>query len=226
MLYFIPTPIGNIEDITLRWKRLLEETDVLICEDTRSTKKLLNHLGIEYKQKTFHPLTSFTKQHQLDHYLTLLADNDVCMMSDAGTPGLSDPGKILIKICTENNVSFTVLPWANALVPAVVWSGFDTSDFRFVWFLPKKKGKQTLIKEIIQSPIPVFFYESVHRAEKTLKKFEELWFTGKVSIARELSKLHEQLVTGDIEEIIVYFESNKIVSKGEFVIGVMPQNPN
>jgi 16S rRNA (cytidine1402-2'-O)-methyltransferase len=124
-------------------------------------------------------------------------------------------------LCGEAQLPLSVLPWANALVPAVVASWFDTSDFRFVGFLPKKKGKQTLINEIIASPIPVFFYESVHRIEKTLLKFQESGFTGKVSIAREITKMHEQLITADISTIISLLDSGVIVKKWEFVVGVI-----
>jgi 16S rRNA (cytidine1402-2'-O)-methyltransferase len=151
-----------------------------------------------------------------------LAEQDVVLVSDAWTPGLSDPGKLLIKVCNEQSLEYSVLPGANALVPAIVAAGFDTSDFRFVWFLPKKKGKQTLIKEILAAQVPTFFYESVHRVEKTLQYFIDLWATGTVSLARELSKKHEQYATLNIAEMLEWVQEWKIVLKGEFVMWYYP----
>ena len=139
MLYLIPTPLGNLEDITLRAVRLLRELPVLICEDTRTTKKLMTHLEIPYEGKRFLSLTGFTNDGQVAYFGELVAAGEVGIVSDAGTPGLSDPGKILVAKCVELNLPFTVLPGANALVPAVVASGFDTTHFRYYGFLPTKK---------------------------------------------------------------------------------------
>ncbi len=182
MLYLIPTPIGNTEDITLRALRLFRELKYFICEDTRMLKKLLRLYEIDYSEKQFFSLTSFTQQWKINHYINILQDSDVWLVSDAGTPGLSDPGKTMIKVCQEEQLPYSILPWANALVPSVVAAGFDTSKFIFLWFLPKKKGKQTTLKFIIESDIPVFFYESVHRVEKTLLELRKLWFEGQVSV--------------------------------------------
>jgi len=220
MLSIIPTPIGNLQDITLRAVELLKSLDVLICEDTRSTKKLMQLLAIPYDTKQFYSLTSFTWGKQIQHYVDTIKKQDVWLVSDAGTPWLSDPGKSLVALCHEHQLPFTVLPGANALVPVVVASWFDTSQFVFVWFLPKKKGKQTLMKEMIASERPYFFYESVHRIQKVLQELYDLWFRGKVSLGRELTKMHEQILTDDIEKVLAMFQAGQIPLKGEFVVGV------
>ena len=219
MLYILPTPIGNIDDITIRCMKEIQRLSYFICEDTRQTKKLCNLLHIDYSDKQFYSLTSFTSQGKLDFYLDLLQKQDIWLMSDAGTPGLSDPGKALVEICNTHKISFTVLPGTNALVPAVVAAGFDSSKFQFWWFLPKNKGKQTAMREIVSSTCPIFVYESVHRVEKTLRELKALWFVGKVSMAREVSKMHEQLLTGNIDEVLAKIEKKEIVLKGEFVLG-------
>jgi len=169
---------------------------------------------IDYSQKEFYSLTSFTNEWRLH--------SDVWLVSDAGTPGLSDPGKKMIELCNENEIEFTVLPGANALVPAVVSAGFDASKFVFLWFLPKKKGRQTLFKKIVSNVwwVPVFFYESVHRIEKTLGGLCDLGFEWKVSMAREISKMYEQIVTDDIKNVLKMIQDKKIVLKWEFVVGL------
>ena len=220
MLYLIPTPIGNKEDITLRALRLFKELRYLICEDTRTAKKLLGMYEIPYKEKDFLSLTSFTDKGKLAHYMNIIKTNDVGMMSEAGTPGLSDPGKILIQLCNEDNIPYTVLPGATALIPAIVAAGFDTSEFIYMGFLPTKKGRQTKIKKILQSEIPVFVYESVHRIEKLLQELSQADFHGQISIAREVSKMFEQHFTWTIEEAILMIKDKKLPIKGEFVVGI------
>lgn len=220
MLYLIPTPVGNKEDITLRALRLMRELKFLICEDTRTTRKLLQMYQIDYTDKQFFSLTSFTDKGKLSHYVNLISENEVGMLSDAGTPGLSDPGKVLIQLCYENGLKFSVLPGANALVPAVVGAWFDTSSFVYVGFLPQKKGRQTALKTAIQSQIPTFFYESVHRMEKLIKELEELGFDGKVMILRELSKVFEEVQTLEMSELVQRWKSGDLVIKGEFVVGI------
>lgn len=222
MLYLIPTPIGNTDDITIRALNLLKELTILICEDTRTTKKLLNILDINYENKQFYSLTSFTDKWKLNHYLNLLKDNDIWMVSDAWTPWLSDPGKQLIQICSENNLKYTILPWPNALIPSVVWSWFDTSSFSYIGFLPQKKWRQTTLKECISKDTPTFFYESVHRIEKLVKELNELWYNWKISITREISKLFEQHITCTFEELKTKIANKEIPIKGEFVIGLYP----
>jgi len=218
MLYFIPTPIWNLDDITVRAIKLFGKIKIFICEDTRNTKKLLNLLDIDYLDKKFYSLTSFTKKDKIDFFCDLIKKEDVWMVSDAGSPWLSDPWKALIDICNKNNLWFTILPWPNAIIPSVISSGFDTSKFIFYWFLPKKKWKQTIQKEILSSNIPIFFYESVHRIEKTIIELKKIWFVWQISISREISKMHEQFVTGNIDEIIEYLKDWKIKKKWEFVV--------
>lgn len=218
MLYFIPTPIWNKDDITVRALNLFKELKYLICEDTRTTMKLLAMYEIDYKDKQFLSLTSFTTQSKFNHYLNILKENNVWLVSEAGTPGLSDPWKSMIKLCNENSIPYSILPWANALVPALVWAWFDSSEFIYLWFLPQKKWRQTALKWILESKIPVFFYESVHRIEKLLKELESLKFEWQISIAREISKLFEQHFTWRLEEVIVLVKEKKLPLKWEFVI--------
>lgn len=218
MLYIIPTPIWNREDITLRWLRLLKELNIFFCEDTRTTKDLMKLYDIDYSSKQFYSFTTFTSPWKINHYINLIKDNNVWLVSEAGTPWLSDPGKELIRICWENNIQFDCIPWANALVPAVVWSGFDTSEFIYLGFLPTKKWRQTKLKFITQSEIPVFVYESVHRFEKLIQEAKDLWFNWKISVFRELTKMFEQKECWTIDEILDKVKNWKIVIKGEFVV--------
>ena len=222
MLYFIPTPIGNKDDITVRAIKLFQSLEFFVCEDTRTTMKLMKMYDIPYKDKTFFSLTSFTSNNQLARYGDILKASDIGLVSEAGTPGLSDPGKSMIQLCNEHNIPYTVLPGPNALVPAVVGAGFDTSEFIYLWFLPTKKGRQTKIKEILTSKIPVFVYESVHRMEKLLKELSQAGFTGQISIAREVSKMFEQHFTGTVEEALEMITTKKLPIKGEFVVGIQP----
>ena len=220
MLYFVPTPIWNKEDITLRALRLLKEINILVCEDTRTAKKLLSMYDISIIWKEFYSLTSFTTQWKLWFYAKLLQENDAVVISEAWTPWLSDPWKSLIQLCNENQIRFSVLPWANALVPSVVAAGFDTTEFIFIWFLPQKKWRQTALKKMIESEIPTFFYESVHRMPKLLGELKNLDFNWKIFIAREISKVFEQFFTWSLFECEEFIKNWKIVIKGEFVIGL------
>ena len=223
MLTFIPTPIGNKEDITLRALRLLKELKYLICEDTRTTKKLLQMYEIDYSDKEFFSLTSFTDKGKLAHYANLIRENEVGMLSDAGTPGLSDPGKMLVQICQSEWLEYSILPGANALVPSIVAAGFDTSEFVYIGFLPQKKGRQTALKTMISSNIPTFFYESVHRMGKLIEELRELNFDGKIAVAREVSKLFEEYQTFEFLELWDLYQAGKLVLKGEFVVWVCPK---
>lgn len=220
MLYLIPTPIWNREDITIRWMRLLKELKYLICEDTRTTMKLLQMYEISFKDKELMSLTSFTDQSKLKHYLNIMKENDVWVVSEAWTPGLSDPGKNLIKLCNENNIPYSILPGSNALVPAVVAAWFDTSEFVYLWFLPQKKWRQTALKWILESKIPVFFYESVHRIEKLVKELQALKFMWQISISREISKMFEQNFTWNMDEVMNLLKEKKLPIKWEFVVGI------
>lgn len=174
---------------------------------------------IDYQDKDFSSLTSYTSNGQLERFSQLIRDNDVGLVAEAGTPGLSDPGKVLIQLCAENDLPFTVLPGANALVPALVAAGFPTHHFRFLGFLPQKKWRLTLLNEIVNSSEPVFVYESVHRIVKTINKLKELGFNWKVSFAREISKMYEELKTMHIDDAVEILKSGKMPEKGEFVVG-------
>ena len=220
MLYFIPTPIWNKDDITVRAMKLFQSLEFFVCEDTRTTMKLMKMYDIPYKDKTFFSLTSFTSDNQLARYVDILKASDIWLVSEAGTPWLSDPGKSMIQLCNQYDIPYTVLPGANALVPAVVGAWFDTSEFTYFWFLPTKKWRQTKIKEILQSKIPVFVYESVHRIEKFLEELKQAWFAGKISISRELSKMFEQQYTWTVEEVLDMIKAKKMPIKWEFVVWI------
>jgi 16S rRNA (cytidine1402-2'-O)-methyltransferase len=220
MLYFVPTPIWNKEDITLRAFRLLKEINILICEDTRTAKKLLSMYDISVFWKEFYSITSFTSQGKLGFYAKLLHENDAVAVSEAWTPWLSDPWKSLVQLCNENNIQFTVLPGANALVPSIVAAWFDTTQFTFIGFLPQKKWRQTALKDMMERENPTFFYESVHRMSKLLEELKKLNFNWKIFIAREISKVFEQFFTGTLSECEEFINQWKMVIKGEFVVGI------
>ena len=218
MLSFIPTPIGNKEDITLRALRLLKELDILFCEDTRTTIKLLRMYDIEYRNKKLLSLTSFTSPNKIWEYLELIKNTTCGVVSEAGTPGLSDPGKHLIKLCWEYALPFEILPWANAVIPAVIAAPTNTSTFVYMWFPPTKKGRQTFLQKILQSVYPVFIYESVHRIEKLLTQMEDLWYEGSVLIAREISKMYEEYKIWTTQDILRMIQDWSLVIKWEFVV--------
>ena len=193
----------------------MKEINVLICEDTRTAKKLLSMYDISTVWKDFFSITSFTSPGKLGFYAKLLQKNDAVVISEAWTPWLSDPWKSLIQLCNENYIQFTVLPGANALIPSIVASGFDTTEFTFIWFLPQKKWRQTTLKDILEREIPTFFYESVHRMLKLLEELKSLNFDWKIFIAREISKVFEQFFTGSLNECEEFIKSWKIIFNHE-----------
>lgn len=170
--------------------------------------------------KDFFSITSFTSKWKLGFYAKLLQENDAVVVSEAWTPWLSDPWKSLIQLCNENQIQFSILPGANALIPSIVAAWFDTTQFTFVWFLPQKKWRQTVLRKMVESEIPTFFYESVHRMSKLLEELKNLNFGWKIFIAREISKAFEQFFTWSLVECEEFIRSWKIVIKGEFVVGV------
>ena len=224
MLSFIPTPIGNKEDITLRALRLLRELPVLFCEDIWTTRKLLSMYEISASEKKLYSLTSHTSTNSVNFYVELMSEQNCGVVSEAWTPWLSDPGKHLIKLCREQNISFEVLPWSNALVPVVVATPFDTSVWSYYGFLPQKKWRQTVLKEILQSVYPVYIYESVHRIEKLMKELSLLEYTWSILLARELSKMFEQYFHGSVDQVQEAIKNKKIPLKGEFVVCFIPKN--
>ncbi|GAB2543018.1 16S rRNA (cytidine(1402)-2'-O)-methyltransferase [Rufibacter soli] len=216
-LYLVPTPIGNLEDITLRAIRILKEVDVVLAEDTRTSGKLLNHLGIDKRMHSHH----LHNEHKAVAHLVerLKKGEKMAMVSDAGTPGISDPGFLLVRACVQEGIKIECLPGPTAFVPALVKSGFSTDRFTFEGFLPIKKGRQTRLQSLAQEERTMIFYESPHRVLKTLEQFKEVFGPERmVSVSREISKLFEETLNGTLAEMVQTFTTKAI--KGEFVIVV------
>lgn len=213
----MPTPIGNLEDITLRAIRILKEVDLILAEDTRTSGKLLQHLGIANRLLSHH----LHNEHKAAAHLVqrLLAGEKMALVTDAGTPAISDPGFLLVRECLKNNVAVECLPGPTAFVPALVKSGFSAERFTFEGFLPLKKGRQTRLQSLATEARTMIFYESPHRLLKTLEQFKVV-FGGErlVSVSRELTKLFEETITGSLDEVITIFNQKAI--KGEFVLVV------
>jgi len=216
-LYIIPTPIGNLEDITLRALRILKEVDVILAEDTRTSSKLLKHYEISKKLVAHH---QHNEHKSLERVIeTIKAGETMALISDAGTPAISDPGFLLVRECIKHDVEIECLPGATAFVPALVNSGFPCDKFVFEGFLPHKKGRQTRLKILAIETRTVIFYESTHRLLKTLNQLSEFFGEERqVSVSRELTKMHEETVRGTVTEVIEYY--NNHVTKGEIVIVV------
>lgn len=214
-LILVPTPIGNLEDITLRSIRILKECDLIFAEDTRVTKKLLSHLEISKPLQPFH---SHNEHRSLTAAIDKIKANAMCVLvSDAGTPGISDPGFLLVRECLENDIEIECLPGPAALIPALVGSGLPCDRFVFEGFLPHKKGRQTKLKMIAEEERTTVIYESPHRLIKCLGQIVE--FMGedrKVCVARELTKMHEELRRGTAGEVLKHYEAKP--PKGEIVI--------
>ncbi len=216
-LYLIPTPIGNLEDMTLRSIRVLKEVDVIFAEDTRTSGILLKHLDISKPLFAHH---AHNEHVGVAGVIKLLKEGKVVgLISDAGTPGISDPGFLLVKTCIEQGIDVETLPGATALIPALVNSGFPLDRFVFEGFLPHKKGRQTRWKAISEEERTTVLYESPHRLHKALEQIIE--FIGPdrpIMVARELSKMHEQMVRGSAAEVLLYFDQNPDKIRGEIVI--------
>jgi 16S rRNA (cytidine1402-2'-O)-methyltransferase len=220
-LQIVPTPIGNLEDITLRALHVLREVDLVFCEDTRTTKNLLKHYGIDKKCFAYH----INNEHkQVEQYVRWIQNGQtVALVSDAGTPGISDPGYLFIRECLAAGVEIECLPGPTALIPALVSSGFPCDKFYFHGFLPHKKGKETALKMLSERKETVVFYESPHRLLKTLTMMQN-FFTDdrKICVSREISKIYEEHFRGTISEALAYFSSKEI--KGEIVITTSPNH--
>ena len=215
ILFIVPTPIGNLEDITLRAIRVLKEVDLIIAEDTRQSLKLLNHFEIKKTIQSYH----MHNEHKvLQRYVDeILSGKNIALVSDAGTPAISDPGFLLVRECLKNNIKVDCLPGATAFVPALVKSGLPADSFCFEGFLPEKKGRQTMLKKLCEEERTIILYESPHRLLKTLKQFIEYFGAERlISVSRELTKTFEETVNGTIQEVLTHFENN--IVKGEFVI--------
>lgn len=214
-LTIVPTPVGNLEDITLRAIRVLKEADLILAEDTRTTGFLLKHFEIQNKMLSHH---KFNEHKSVDQLASRIRGGEnIALVSDAGTPAISDPGFMLVRACVEQGVDVECLPGATAFVPALVNSGLPCDKFCFEGFLPPKKGRQTRLKELSVEPRTIIFYESPFRLVKTLTQLSEFMGTErKVSVSREISKLHEETVRGTLSEVISHFSMNE--PKGEIVI--------
>jgi len=219
-LYLVPTPIGNLEDITLRALRTLKEVDIIFCEDTRTTKNLLKHYEIDKKCFAYH----INNEHkQVELYVQWIQNGQsAALVSDAGTPGISDPGYLFIRECLAAGIEIECLPGATALIPALVSSGFPCDKFYFHGFLPHKKGKETTLKMLSERKETVLFYESPHRLVKTLSMMQNIFHQDtRICVSREISKVFEEHFRGTIQEALAHFTAKEV--KGEIV--VLIKNP-
>lgn len=221
-LYIVPTPIGNLEDITLRAINVLREVDFILAEDTRTTSHLLRHLGIE---KPMHSHHKFNEHATVGRVAEAIAQGkNVALVSDAGTPGISDPGFLLVRRCVEEGIDVVTLPGATALIPAVVQSGFPCDRFCFEGFLPQKKGRMKRLEELSTETRTLVLYESPYRVVKCLEQLAETFGAERrVAVVREITKKFEESVRGTIVEVVDHFRENE--PKGEFVIVVEGYDP-
>ena len=214
-LYIVPTPIGNLDDITLRAVDVLREVDFILAEDTRTTSFLLRHLGIEKKLHSHHKFNEHATVKMVAG--SIAAGRNAALVSDAGTPGISDPGFLLVRTCVEAGIEVETLPGATALVPALVQSGFPCDRFCFEGFLPQKKGRAKQLQSLADEERTMVFYESPYRVVKCLEQFAEVFGSERrVSVSRELTKMCEQTVRGTVAEVLEHFRTTE--PKGEFVI--------
>lgn len=219
MLYLVPTPIGNLEDITFRAVRVLKEVDVIACEDTRTSRVLLDHYEIETPVVSYHDHNE--RRRAPDLVSRMQAGGDVALISDAGSPGLSDPGFYLVRECIRHEIPVTALPGATALVPALTMSGLPTERFYFEGFLPAKKGRRTKLERLAAQDATMVLYESPHRIARTLKDLAEtLGEDREAAVLRELSKKFEEAARGSLGSLARRFEDKK--ARGEFVVVVGP----
>jgi 16S rRNA (cytidine1402-2'-O)-methyltransferase len=217
MLYLVPTPLGNLKDMTFRGVEVLQSVDVILCEDTRTSSKLLQHYQI---QKPLSPYHQHNEHKIVEHLVDQLKGGKTfALITDAGTPGISDPAFLLVRECIKEGIKVECLPGATAFVPALVNSGIPTNRFVFEGFLPLKKGRQTMLKELAVEPRTIILYESPMRLVKTLKELAVYFGVDRTaSVSRELTKMFEENKQGTLQELAVYFESKSV--KGEIVIVV------
>lgn len=214
MIYFCPTPIGNLEDITIRTLNILKSVDIICCEDTRNSIKLLNNFDIKKRLIAYH---KFNERQKVDELIELSEKNDIAIISDAGMPGISDPGFILIRELIDRDIEFEVLPGSTASILALLYSGFSTEHFFFYGFLDSKRSKRLKeLENLKELKFPIIFYEAPHRILETLEDLKEVFGNRKISISRELTKMFEEHIRGSIEEIL----AKDLTLKGEFVIVV------
>ena len=218
-LVVVPTPIGNLEDITLRALNVLKEADFVLCEDTRTTKNLLRHFELE---KTCYAYHIHNEHQQLEHIIRQIQQAEmVALTSDAGTPCISDPGYLLVRECVRQGIEVECLPGATALIPALVNSALPASSFKFYGFIPHKKGKETCLKQMAAAQETSIFYESPYRLVKTLEMMMPFFGTDRaVCVCRELTKIHEENFRGTLQEALQHFSAKEV--KGEIVVVVEP----
>ncbi|MEE0972708.1 MAG: 16S rRNA (cytidine(1402)-2'-O)-methyltransferase [Paludibacteraceae bacterium] len=216
-LYIVPTPVGNLEDMTFRAIKVLKEVDFILAEDTRTSSVLLKHFGIENRLMAHH---KFNEHHSVAGVISLLKQGQTgAVISDAGTPGLSDPGFLVVRACAAEGIEVECLPGATAAIPALVNSGLPMDRFCFEGFLPPKKGRQTRLQQLSTESRTMIFYESPYRVVKTLQQLAELLGgTRQASVSREISKIHNETVRGTLDELILHFTQHE--PKGEFVMVV------
>ncbi|ASW44280.1 16S rRNA (cytidine(1402)-2'-O)-methyltransferase [Clostridium isatidis] len=214
-LYLVPTPIGNLKDITLRALEVLENVDIIAAEDTRQSLKLLNYFNIKKPLFSYHKHNEQSKSEEIINKLK--EGLNIALITDAGTPGISDPGSVIVSRCIDEDISFEVLPGATAITTALVYSGLDTTKFIFRGFLPREnKDRNLIIEEIKNYRETLIVYEAPHRLISTLEYLMEVLGNRRISVCRELTKLHEEIFRGDIGSSISYFNENK--PRGEFVL--------
>ena len=213
-LVVVPTPVGNLQDMTFRAVEVLKQADLILAEDTRTSGNLLKHFGIETKMIAHH---KFNEHATLGRTLDIIRENSLtALISDAGTPSISDPGYLITKNCIENDIEVECLPGATAFVPALVMSGFTTDRFCFEGFLPHKKGRQTRLLALKDETRTIIFYESPHRVVKTLTQIQEFIGERNVAVVREISKIYQEVVRGSSPTVIKHFQEKQ--PKGEFVL--------
>ncbi|MBR4266247.1 MAG: 16S rRNA (cytidine(1402)-2'-O)-methyltransferase [Bacteroidales bacterium] len=214
-LYIVPTPVGNLEDMTFRAVKVLKECSLILCEDTRTSAGLLKHFEIQTRTASHH---KFNEHETCDYYAERVENGeDIALISDAGTPAISDPGFMLVRACVNRGVDVECLPGATAFVPALVDSGFGCESFIFNGFLPQKKGRQKKLTALAKHDLSIIFYESPYRVVKLLGEIKEYFGADRrISVSREISKLHEQTLRGTADELIEAFKQK--APKGEFVV--------
>lgn len=214
-LYLVPTPVGNLEDMTLRAIRVLKEVNLILAEDTRTSGFLLKHFDIQNSMQSYH---KFNEHKSITHIIDKLKSGEnIALISDAGTPGISDPGFLIARECIKNKIEVECLPGATAFVPALINSGIPSDRFCFEGFLPIKKGRATRLSELAAEKRTVIIYESPYRVVKTLTQCVEYFGASRyVSISREISKIHEETIRGELVEVLEHFKLHE--PKGEFVI--------
>lgn len=221
-LHIIPTPVGNLEDMTFRAVRLLKEAGLILAEDTRTTGILLKHFEIQNKMQSYH---KFNEHKAIAHIIDRLShtEENIALVSDAGTPGISDPGFLIVRECVKAGIEVECLPGATAFVPALVASGIPSDRFCFEGFLPQKKGRMTRLKILAEEPRTIVFYESPHRVLKTLTQLTEYMGEDRyAATCREISKMYEETRRGTLKELVSHFSVNE--PRGEFVIVVSGKN--